>query len=63
MNYSLTLCEGLKMCVSVNKNLCGKLISLWESPITFDKRLKNIPIPFLFQIESLNTKESFLTSS
>ena len=38
--------QGLKTCVSVNDNLCGKLVSSLESPITFDER---------FQITSISS--------
>ena len=30
--------RSLETCVSVNNNLCGKLVSPLESPITFDER-------------------------
>ena len=36
----------LKTCVSVNDNLCGKLVLPLESLVTFDKRLKNTAVPF-----------------
>ena len=32
--------QSLETCVSVNNNLCGKLVSSLEFPITFDKRFK-----------------------
>ena len=32
--------------VSVNNNLCGKLVSSLEFPITFDERTKVISVPF-----------------
>ena len=32
--------QSLEICVSVNNNLCGKLVSSLEFPITFDKRFK-----------------------
>ena len=35
----------LETCVSVNKNLCGRLASSLESPITFDKRFKVTLVP------------------
>ena len=37
-------------CVSVNNNLCGKLVSSLEFPIKFDERLKVTSVPFLLQI-------------
>ena len=37
-------------CVSVNNNLCGKLVSSLEFPIKFDERFKVTSIPFLLQI-------------
>ena len=33
-------------CVSVNNDLCGKLISSFEFPIKFDKRCKITSVPF-----------------
>ena len=38
--------QSLETCVSVNKNLCGKLVSWLESPITFDERFKVTSVPF-----------------
>ena len=35
-----------EICVSVNNNLCGKLVSLLELPIRFDKRFKVTSVPF-----------------
>ena len=35
-----------KTCVSVNKNLCGKLFSSLESPTAFDERFKVTSVPF-----------------
>ena len=32
--------------VSINNNLCGKLVSSLEFPITFDERTKVISVPF-----------------
>ena len=41
----------LKDCLSVNNNLCGKLFSSLESPVTFDERFKvNSLSFFLFLI-------------
>ena len=34
-------------CVSVNNNLCGKLVSSLELPIKFDERFKVTSVPFL----------------
>ena len=38
--------QSLKTCVLVNNNLCGKLVSSLESPITFDERFKFASVPF-----------------
>ena len=38
--------RNLKTCVLVNYNLCGKLVSLLELPITFDNRFKVTSVPF-----------------
>ena len=40
---------SLETCVSVNNSLCGKLVSLLESPITFDKRFKVTLVPFFIR--------------
>ena len=32
--------------ISVNKSLCGKLVSSLESPITFDEKLKVVSLTF-----------------
>ena len=37
--------QGLDTCLSVNKNLCGKLVSSLEPPITFDERFKVTSAP------------------
>ena len=37
--------RSLKTCVSVNNNLCGKLILSLESPITFDESFKVPSVP------------------
>ena len=34
------------MCVLVNNNLCGKLYSPLELPITFDEKFKVTSVPF-----------------
>ena len=36
----------LETCLSVNNNLCGKLISSLESPVTFDERFKATSVIF-----------------
>ena len=36
----------LETCASVNNNLCGKLVSLVESSITFDERFQVTLVPF-----------------
>ena len=35
----------LETCLLVNSNLCGKLVSLLELPITFHERLKITSVP------------------
>ena len=37
-------------CVSVNNNLCGKLVSSLEFPVKFDEELKVTSVPFVFHI-------------
>ena len=39
-----------EICVSVNNNLCGKIVSSLEYLIKFDERFKITSVPFLFQI-------------
>ena len=46
MKYSQKLCDLSKACLSINNNLCGKLISTLESSITFDERFKVTSVPF-----------------
>ena len=46
MNYLKKPFGSLETCVSVN-NLCGKLVSSLEQPITFDERFKVTSVPFL----------------
>ena len=43
MNYYEYIYEAL---ISVNNNLCGKLILSLESPITLDERFKVTSVPF-----------------
>ena len=50
MNYLEKLYRKLRTCRSVNKNFCGKLVTLLEPSIIFDKRFKATPVPFLFLI-------------
>ena len=38
--------RSLENCVLVNNNLCGKLISSSELPITADQRFNVISVPF-----------------
>ena len=38
--------QSLETCVSVNNNLCRKLVSSLESPATFDGRFKVTAVPF-----------------
>ena len=38
--------QSLETCVSVNNNLCGKLLSLLETPITFGERFYDTRVPF-----------------
>ena len=40
--------QRLDTCVSVNNDLCRKLVLSLESPITFDKGFKVASIPFLY---------------
>ena len=39
--------RSLDTCASVNNNLCGKLASSLESPITFDERFEIASVPSL----------------
>ena len=34
------------VCVSVNNNFCGKLVTSLEFPIKFDERFKFVSVPF-----------------
>ena len=43
--------RSLETCLSVNNNLCGKLVFPLESPITFDERVKVTSIPFFIPIK------------
>ena len=43
---SAEVLQKLKSCVLVNYDLCRKLASSPDSPITFDKRFKLISVPF-----------------
>ena len=45
MNHLQKLYEASKL-VSVNNNLCRKLVSSLEAPITFDKRFNATSVPF-----------------
>ena len=38
--------RSFETCVSVNNNLCGKLVSSLDSPITFDERFKVTYVTF-----------------
>ena len=38
--------RSLETYISVNINLCGKLLSSWESPTTFDGSFKITAVPF-----------------
>ena len=38
--------QSLKTCILVSNNLCGKLYSLLELPITFDKKFKVVSVAF-----------------
>ena len=42
--------RSLKSCLSVNKNLCWKLVLSLESPVTFDERFKVTLAQYLFLI-------------
>ena len=50
MNHLQKLYEILETSISVNDNLCGKLFSSLESPITFDEIFKVTSVLFFFQI-------------
>ena len=51
MNYLQKTLPILETSVLVNNNnLCGKLVSLLESPIAFDERIKVTSVTFLFLI-------------
>ena len=43
----------LETCVSVNDNLCGKLVSPLESPITFNERFQGTSVLF-FVVANFN---------
>ena len=42
--------QNLEICVLVNNNSCGRLVSSLELPTTFDKRFRIILVYFLFLI-------------
>ena len=46
MKYKQKLYEALKLFLSVNNKLCGKLVSLLVSPVTSDERFKVTSAPF-----------------
>ena len=46
MNYSQKPFQSLETCLLVNNNLCKKLVSSLELPITFDKRFKATLVSF-----------------
>ena len=54
--FAITL-QSLATCVLVDKNLCEKLISLLESPITFSESFKVTSVPLLIPYFNLLTCE------
>ena len=46
MYYSQKTLQSLETCLLVNNNLCEKLVSSLELPITFDKRVKATSVLF-----------------
>ena len=49
--------QSFETCVSVNNNVCGKLVSSLESPTTFDERFKVTSVPFcIHDFNSLSCK-------
>ena len=40
--------RSLKTCVLVNNNICGKLVSSLELPITFEEKFKVTSAPFFY---------------
>ena len=46
MYYSQKTLQSLETCLLVNNNLCEKLVSSLEFPITFDKRFKATSVLF-----------------
>ena len=52
--------QTLRSCLSVNNNLCRKLVSLLESPMTFDERFNVASVPFFipyFNLISLGLED------